>query len=228
MRVLAFGDIHGCLTAFDTLLDWVKPTKEDVVIALGDYVDRGPESRGVIVRLMELREQLNLICLRGNHEKMMVDAYRGGRGEKRDWLSVGGVETLASYSIFPGRGGSLEEVSATHWHFLENDLVNYFESDHFIFVHATVMPGFDLVDQPENALFWEYFPESMRHHSGKMVVCGHSAQRSGLPKVIPGAVCIDTRAFADGWLTCLDVHNARYWQANQQGNKREGQLDYDE
>ncbi|MCE9563735.1 MAG: serine/threonine protein phosphatase [Planctomycetes bacterium] len=228
MRVLAFGDIHGCLAAFDTLLDWVKPTREDVVVTLGDYVDRGPDSRGVLNRLLELRERLNLICLRGNHEKLMVDAYRGGRGEKRDWLSVGGVETLASYSILPGRSGSLEEISAAHWDFIISDLLNYYESDRFIFVHATVLCGFEMEDQPENALFWEFLPDAMRHHSGKMVICGHSAQRSGLPKVIPGAVCIDTRASMGGWLTCLDVNNARYWQADMLGNRREGELEYDE
>ncbi|MBA4187186.1 MAG: serine/threonine protein phosphatase [Planctomycetaceae bacterium] len=228
MRVFAIGDIHGCLAAFDTLLDWVKPTREDVIVTLGDYVDRGPDSRGVIDRLLELREKLNLICLRGNHEKMMLDAYRGGRAEKKMWLSVGGLEALASYGITAGSAGSLDDVPREHWDFLETGLVDYHESNRYIFVHASVLGGFDMPDQPEYALLWEYFPDAMRHHSGKMVVCGHSSQRSGLPKVIPGAVCIDTRAFADGWLTCLDVNEARYWQADQRGNKREGRLDYEE
>jgi serine/threonine protein phosphatase 1 len=61
-----------------------------------------------------------------------------------------------------------------------------------------------------------------------MVVCGHTNQKSGVPKVIPGAVCIDTYAYGGGWLTCLDVANGRYWQADTLGRKREGQLDYDE
>ncbi len=224
MRVLAIGDIHGCLAAFDNLLDWVKPTPADVLITLGDYVDRGPNSRGVIDRLLELHTRLNLICLRGNHEKMMVEAHRGGRAEKRMWLSVGGLEALASY----GSPARLENVPEEHWEFLETGLVDYHESDHFIFVHATVYGGADMHDQPDNALFWDYLPETMRHHSGKMVICGHSSQRSGLPKVIPGAVCIDSRAFATGWLTCLDVNNARYWQADMMGNRREGQLEYEE
>jgi len=228
MRVLAFGDIHGCLAPFDALLDWVKPTHEDVVITLGDYVDRGPDSRGVIDRLIELRERLNLICIRGNHEKMMLDAQRGGRGEKKMWLSVGGVETLASYGITAGTATTLDGIPREHWDFLETGLIDYHESDRFIFVHATVINNLDMSEQPEFVLLWEFLPETMRHHSGKLVVCGHSSQRSGLPKVIPGAVCIDTRVFAGGWLTCLDVNNARYWQADMLGNRREGQLDYEE
>ncbi|MFO0825937.1 MAG: metallophosphoesterase family protein [Gemmataceae bacterium] len=228
MRVLAFGDIHGCLGPLNALLNWVKPTSEDVLITLGDYVDRGPDSRGVVERLMQLRETHNLICLRGNHEQMMLDAYRGGRPEKKTWLSVGGVETLASYSILPGRSGSLEDVPPTHWQFLDAGLLNYYESDRFIFVHATVLPDYDLEDQPEYAILWEFLGDTMQHHSGKTVICGHTSQKSGEPKVVPGAVCIDTWACGRGWLTCLDVHNARYLQADLKGNKREGRLDYEE
>ena len=228
MRVLAIGDIHGCLGPLDALLDWVQPAPEDVLITLGDYVDRGPDSRGVLNRLIELKQRLNLICLRGNHEQMMVEAFRGGRAEKKMWLSVGGVEALASYSILPGRSGSLFEVPRPHWDFLETGLVNYHETEHFIFVHATVLCGFDLEDQPDHALLWEFLPDAMRHRSGKTVICGHTSQRSGEPKVIPGAVCIDTKAHAGGWLTCLDAISGRYWQANLQGERREGRIEYED
>ena len=228
MRVLAIGDVHGCLGPLDDLLNWVKPTPDDLVVTLGDYVDRGPDSRGVIARLIELKQRLNLVCLRGNHEQMMVEAYRGGRSEKKMWLGVGGVQTLGSYGVHPGRSGTLDDIPREHWEFLETGLVDYLERDLFIFVHATVMCGFDMDEQPDNALFWEFLPPAMRHHSGKMVVCGHTNQKSGEPKVIPGAVCIDTNAYGGGWLTCLDVINGRYWQADMLGRKREGQLNYDE
>ena len=228
MRMLAIGDIHGCLGPLDDLLNWVKPTPEDLVVVLGDYVDRGPDSRGVIDRLIELKERLNLVCLRGNHEQMMVEAYRGGRSEKKMWLGVGGVQTLGSYGVFPGRSGTLDEVPRSHWDFLENDLVDYHETERFIFVHATVMCDYDMADQPSNALFWEFLPPAMRHSSGKLVVCGHTNQKSGEVKVVPGAVCIDTNAYAGGWLTCLEVVNGRYWQADMMGRKREGQVNYDE
>jgi serine/threonine protein phosphatase 1 len=223
MRVLAIGDIHGCLGAFDDLLKWVAPTKEDVVITLGDYVDRGPDSRGVLGRLIELKQRLNLICLRGNHEQMMVEAYRGGSSEKKMWSGVGGVQTLGSYGT-PGKSGTLEDIPREHWDFLENDLVDYHESELFIFVHATVWPDLAMDEQSNTALLWEFLPAEMQHFTGKTVICGHTNQKSGEPKVIPGAVCIDTHAYAGGWLTCLDAISGRFWQSDMLGRKREGEL----
>ena len=99
MRLLAVGDIHGCLAAFDDLLNWVLPTPDDVIVALGDFVDRGPNTRGVLDRLIDLRGRLNLICLRGNHEQMMVEARDGGRSEQKMWLGVGGIQALQSYGV---------------------------------------------------------------------------------------------------------------------------------
>jgi serine/threonine protein phosphatase 1 len=227
MRVLAIGDIHGCLGALDDLLQWVAPTRTDLVVALGDYVDRGPDSRGVLDRLLQLRDQLNLVCLRGNHEEMMLDARNGGHAEKKMWLGVGGLQTLGSYGRFPGRSGTLEDIPESHWDFLERDLVNYYETDCNIFVHATVICELPMDEQPGYALFWEFLPETMRHESRKLVICGHTSQKSGQPKVVPGAVCIDTRAYADGWLTCLDVHSGRYWQTDMTGRKREGELNFE-
>jgi len=227
MRVLAIGDIHGCLGAFDDLLNWVKPAPSDVLVTLGDYVDRGPDSRGVLNRLLELKRRLNVVCLRGNHELLMCDAYRGGRPERKMWLSVGGVQTLGSYGITPGRSGTLDDIPTEHWAFLEDGLADYYESELFLFVHATVVRDLAMDEQPDYALFWEFLPEAMRHESRKTVICGHTSQKSGAPKVVPGAVCIDTHAYAGGWLTCLDTGSGRFWQTDMMGRKREGDLDYE-
>ena len=224
MRVLAIGDVHGCLGPLDELLAWVNPAPDDVLVTLGDYVDRGPDTRGVLHRLIELRKSRPVICLRGNHEVMMTDARRGGRGELKNWLSVGGMEALASYGE-PGRTGTLDDVPPDHWHFLENELVDYHESELFIFVHACIYPELPMEEQPDYMLFWEFFPDAMRHHSKKTVICGHSSQKSGEPKVIPGAVCIDTWAHGRGWLTCLDANSGRYWQTDLLGHKREGRVE---
>ncbi len=226
MRMLAFGDLHGCLEPFDALLAWVAPTPDDLVITLGDYVDRGPDSRGVLDRLLQLNQHLNLTCLRGNHEQIMVEAYRGGRAEKKMWLGIGGVQTLGSYGPDPTRVGLLEDIPKEHWDFLGHQLVDSFETERFIFVHATVQCDRPLAEQTCDALLWEFLPDQMQHQSGKLVVCGHSSQRSGLPKVIPGAVCIDTQVYASGWLTCLDVDSGRFWQADMLGRQREGSLQY--
>src|SRR5262245_32481505 len=128
MRTLAIGDIHGCSGPLDDLLAWVAPTRDDLVVTLGDIVDRGPDSRGVLDRLIRLKRELNLVCLRGNHEIMMVAARHGGRGDRNMWLAVGGMQALDSYSAFPGRSGSLGDVPDAHWEFLENELVPYHET----------------------------------------------------------------------------------------------------
>lgn len=228
MRVLAIGDIHGCLAPLNLLLDRVKPTGDDLLVTLGDYVDRGPDSKGVLDRLIELRRHLNLVCLRGNHEQMMADAVRGTRADKKMWLGVGGVETLLSYGLGPGRSETLAAIPREHWEFLDRALVNYHETEHFIFAHATVLPDLAMPDQPDYALLWEFLPDEMRHFSGKTVICGHTNQKSGVPKVVPGAACIDTSAYKNGWLTCLDATSGRYWQADLLGREREGHLDYEE
>lgn len=227
MRVLAIGDIHGCLGPFDDLLEWVAPTSADLVVTLGDYVDRGPDSRGVIDRLLELRDRLNLVCLRGNHDQMMVNACRGGRADLKMWLAVGGVQTLASYGILTGGAATLGAIPPEHREFLQDGLAPYLETERFIFVHATVRGGFDMDEQPDSALYWEFLGDAMRHHSGKTVICGHSSQKSGDPKVVPGAVCIDTFVHGGGWLTCLDAVSGRYWQADNTGRRREGTVNYD-
>src|SRR6266478_1473594 len=108
MRTLAIGDIHGCLQALDRILEMVRPQPDDVVVVLGDYADRGPDSRGVIDRLLELRGHCRLVTLRGNHDQMMLDA-RSGYETQREWLLCGGSKTLASYAS-PGSPGGLDDV----------------------------------------------------------------------------------------------------------------------
>src|SRR5690349_21747156 len=98
MRCLAIGDIHGCARALDALLGAVRPRVGDVVVTLGDYVNRGRDSCGVLMRLVRLHEQGLLVPLMGNHEQMMLEAREGGEKLRR-FLGVGGDRTLASYSV---------------------------------------------------------------------------------------------------------------------------------
>lgn len=225
MRVLAIGDIHGCLAPFNAILDWVKPAADDLVITLGDHVDRGPDTRGVLDRLIELKKSgMKLVCLCGNHEVMMLEARKGGWSELKMWLSVGGTRALASY----GGSGMVRDVAPEHWNFLEYNLLDYYETESHIFVHATVLCDSEMDEQPDYALYWEFLGPAMRHQSGKTVICGHTAQKSGVPKVVPGAICIDTYAHGNGWLTCLDVQTGKYWQTNLRGEKREGRADAEE
>jgi serine/threonine protein phosphatase 1 len=225
MRTLAIGDIHGCSQALRALLDAVKPTPEDEIVTLGDYVDRGPDSYGVIEQLLGLHRTGRLVALLGNHEEMML-AARGGWEAARGWLACGGAESLASYSPL-GDAGKLGDVPDEHWHFLEMVCVAWHETRTHIFVHANAHPEVPLDEQPDYMLRWETISREMSapHCSGKVLVCGHTQQRSGLPLNLGHAVCIDTWAYGKGWLTCLDVTTGRIWQANQAGRVRTLWLD---
>jgi serine/threonine protein phosphatase 1 len=223
MRILAIGDIHGCSRAFDWLIAAVDLQPEDRLVTLGDYVDRGPDSKGVINRLITLHDTRQLVALRGNHEVMMLQAHRNSRLESQ-WLYSGGDTTLASYSV-SGEAGKLADVPDNHWDFLENVCVNWYETDKHLFVHANVDPDIALAFQLEHILLWEPFENPRRHVSGKTLVCGHTIQTSGVPRNLGHAICIDTWAYGKGWLTCLDVISGRVWQANQNADVRMALID---
>src|SRR5206468_1142288 len=104
---------------------WVKPAADDLVVLLGDYVDRGPDTRGVLDRIIELKRQgTKLICLRGNHEVMML-AARLGWDNFKSWLSAGGLQALGSYGSGPIQISPLDVIPRAHWDFLENELTAY-------------------------------------------------------------------------------------------------------
>lgn len=215
MRHLAIGDIHGCFRALDTLLNAVCPTNDDVIVALGDFVDWGPDSCGVLDRLVDLRSRCNLIALRGNHEEMMLRS-RLNPDEHAIWLRVGGDLTLRSYVDEP--------IPELHWDFIEHACRDFYETGSHIFVHGGLSPEVPLAEQPVYMLRWKSFRDVRPHCSGKVVVCGHTTQRSGQPTSLGHSICIDTGVSCGGWLTCLEPTSGAYWQANQAGKCRRGQL----
>jgi serine/threonine protein phosphatase 1 len=218
MRTLAIGDIHGCATALHTLLEAVRPGRDDVLITLGDYVDRGPDSNRVLETLIKLESQTQLKPLIGNHEILFLDAL-ARRIDPEGWLRVGGSETLRSYS--PDHASlSWELVNPAHVEFLTERCLRYFEDEKHLYVHANANAYFSLADQTDDWLFWTRFDDAYPHVSGKMMICGHTAQKSGLPTVKPSALCLDTWAYGQGWLTCLHVESGDLIQANQSGQIR--------
>jgi serine/threonine protein phosphatase 1 len=217
-RHLAIGDIHGCATALSTLIDFIEPDAEDVIVTLGDHIDRGPDSRGVIEIILDLAKSRQIVSLRGNHEIMMLDA-RDSESWLRPWLGYGGEQTLASY------GGTFEDIPAVHLDFLENTLLPHYETDSHFFVHANARADLPLNQQPDSARYWQKFRDPAAHMSGKTMVCGHTPQASGVPVSNDHAICIDTKVYAeDGWLTCLDVDSGTIWQTNEAGEKRSGSI----
>src|SRR4051794_24309460 len=147
MRTLAIGDIHGCLRAFDLLLAEVEPQRGDLVITLGDHVDRGPDSNGVLDRLVELRSRCRLLSLTGNHELMML-AAREDREHFDEWLRCGGQPTLQSYGASDEWETFARGISERHWRFLKDNCVPHYESATHLFVHANAHPDVPLTEQP--------------------------------------------------------------------------------
>jgi serine/threonine protein phosphatase 1 len=217
-RILALGDIHGCNTALDTLLGQLQLTAEDCLVLVGDVVDRGPGTRQVIERLIELRDYCELHFVRGNHEQMLLGVLDGTFTREADWLIHGGREVLECYQ------GSLANMPAEHVDFLRSS-VDYYETSTEVFVHASLEPGVPLVEQHEKWLRWiRYTGRELPLPTGQRVVCGHTPQATLLPARSRGWTCIDTYVYGTGWLTCLDVQTDEFFQADQQGRYRTGQL----
>jgi serine/threonine protein phosphatase 1 len=216
-RTIAIGDIHGCLTALDALIGAIRPSAEDVIVTLGDYIDRGPDSRGVLDRLIELSHRCRLVPLRGNHEEMLFEA-RANAYPLEYFLAVGGDATLGSYG--PGLDFSL--IPDGHIRFLEGCL-DFHETETHIFVHANYFPDIPMAEQNVGVLRWESLRDMTPgpHESGKTVIVGHTAQKSGQILDLGHLVCIDTYCHGGGWLTALDVGTGAMWQANQSGELRQ-------
>ncbi len=216
-RTIAIGDIHGCLLALNAILGAIDPQPEDTIVTLGDYVDRGPDSRGVVERLIALADRCNLVPILGNHDDVLLQArYHGRLGP---FLSMGGLSTLASYGA--SSPPDLTLIPDEHYAFLETCL-DYFETETHIFLHATYLPHLPMSKQPGLALRWESLRECIPdpHHSGKTVIVGHTSQKSGEILDLGHIKCIDTRCYGGGWLTALEVHLGRVWQADRQGRLR--------
>ena len=203
------GDIHGRLELLDKLLARLDLDQErDELVFLGDYIDRGPDSKGVIERLMLLeKEPLGTVFLRGNHEAMLLDYLAGKR--KDLFLFNGGIATLRSYAR-PGQ--DLEEVAPppAHLDFIRR-LKLYYQSGETIFVHAGLRPGIPLEEQDPHDLIWirEEF-HSSGYDWGKTIVFGHTP--FGEPFVRGRLIGLDTGAGYDGRLTCLVLPEREFIQ----------------
>ena len=163
-RTIAIGDIHGCSAALEALLDALRPRPEDIIVTLGDYINRGPDSRGVLDRLIRLKHQCRLIPLLGNHEEMLFEAVAD---TPEYFLGVGGDATLDSY----GPGRDLNLIPDEHDEFLKGCL-DYHETDTHIFVHANYFPDLPMSEQHVGTLRWESLRDMAPgpHDSGKTVV----------------------------------------------------------
>lgn len=215
MRLYAIGDVHGCLDALtevhrDIEADLAaRPVDDWRVIHLGDYVDRGPDSRGVIDFLLGRADEQRMIFLRGNHDQMFVGGMVGDRQLSQVWLNNGGVETLLSYGLdlmdfMEGlrSGNPLQgSVPDAHRAFLDNLQQSVAFGDYY-FVHAGIDPKLPLADQSVEAQLWirdEFLASGAEYEA--VVVHGHTPE----PQVAlaPNRIGIDTGAVYGGALCCL-------------------------
>ncbi len=210
-RLIAIGDIHGCSAALRALVNAIDPRPEDTIVALGDYVDRGHDSRGVLDELIALGDRCRLVPILGNHDEMMLHA-RGGRDDLRFWLQCGGQVAIDSY----GDGSGLNAVPRRHFSFLQSCL-DYYETEHHFFVHANYRPDVPLTGQNTETLRWLSLRDSVpaAHVSGKTAVVGHTPQADLLN--LGHLICLDTNCCDGGWLTALDVTTGALWQADDAG-----------
>jgi serine/threonine protein phosphatase 1 len=231
VRVYAIGDIHGCNGLLRDLhgrisndIDATGQRLRVVVVYLGDFIDRGPDSRDVIEQLLSTPlPNTEAHFLLGNHESALLD-FLADPEAGGNWLGFGGAETAHSYGItlesMPTgrwrqrlRDDLLQKISPEHLHFFRS-LQTRFEIGDYAFVHAGIAPGIPIAQQATDDMLWirEPFLSSNRWH-GKRIVHGHSIVRS--PEIHINRIAVDTGAYATGILSCavLQDEDVRFLSA---------------
>ncbi|WP_225873909.1 metallophosphoesterase family protein [Terrihabitans soli] len=215
--IYVVGDVHGRADLLEIIHRRIDRDTQDskgrvLEVYLGDYIDRGGDSAKTIAKLVKRREQHELVCLRGNHEDMLL-GFLQDPGCLDAWLRLGAGSTLASYGVNVGTLASrsrrqvhtelLANLPQEHADFLET-LPSHYEIGGYFFAHAGVRPSVDLQKQSENDLT-TIRADFLEHTGdfGRIVVHGHTPVVA--PEFRPNRINIDTGAFATGTLTCLKI-----------------------
>ncbi len=217
--IWAIGDVHGQAGLLQKLLDALPREPGDTTVFLGDYIDRGPDSKEVIEIALA---QENSVLLWGNHEDMAAFAL----GEPwpslidydpSDWFQNGGWETCASLNL--SREDAFRRVCPAHLLALFERLETFWRDPQTgaIFVHAGVPPGVRPEDCDAETLLWDR--ENLKRHdpSGRIFVCGHTPQLSGRPLVKSDKICLDTGAAYGGPLSALQWPMRNLYQSHPGG-----------
>ncbi len=218
----AVGDIHGRQDLFHKMLDTINTEATSLgekprIVLLGDYIDRGPNSSGVLASLAELKRQkwCDLVVLLGNHEFFLVNFFMNSQSGK-EWLEYGGLEFLRSYGLRPPR----DRDSAKEWDSLLRQFIRVVPKEHlrvlyeavvsfvagdYLFVHAGVKPGLSIEKQGPDTMLWirdEFL--AAEWPCEYVVVHGHSAKQE--PENLPWRIGVDTGAYATNVLTAVRLH----------------------
>jgi serine/threonine protein phosphatase 1 len=221
VRIYAIGDVHGRADLLAHLLAGIDadiasyPTPQVVEVFLGDYIDRGPQSREVLDILVSRSQRHQMIYLKGNHETCIAD-FLCNPAMLPHWRYLGGFETLVSYGVMPSINPDAQEqkelaaafdraLPDSHRRFLSG-LTRSFECGDYFFAHAGVRPGIPLSRQQEEDLLWIREDFLLYEKGfGKIVIHGHTPVAE--PDIRPNRINIDTGAYATGKLTCLVLQN---------------------
>jgi serine/threonine protein phosphatase 1 len=221
-RLYVIGDIHGRLDLLDQMIAYIEQDArvyggKCLTVTLGDYIDRGPDSRGVLDRLASNPFPGPYVALKGNHEELL-ERFLHDPGSGDHWRNLGGLETLHSFGIpvaplMVGRkyDEAAEQLRASlspqHTKFLASLRTSLTVGQYFM-CHAGVRPGIPLERQREQDLLWirdEFLNSQMDF--GKIVVHGHTPVEE--PESLPNRINIDTGAFITGRLTCVVLEGQR-------------------
>ena len=222
-RLYVIGDIHGRLDLLDRLIDEIDRDAKDLgvnslTVTIGDYIDRGPDSRGVLERLLSNPFPGDYVALKGNHEALL-QTFLENPAVGFQWRRLGGLETLRSFGVPAAAlmvGKNYDQaaeqmraaLSPDHTKLLGSLRLSLTVGRYFL-CHAGVRPGVLLERQKPNDLLWirdEFLNSTMDF--GKIVVHGHTPTLE--PEVMPNRINIDTGAFATGRLTCIVLEGERH------------------
>lgn len=207
-KIFAVGDIHGCLDKLISLMGVIDiDLTKDTLVFIGDYIDRGPDSKEVVDYLIDLGQREDrVVFLKGNHE-LMLENYLSG-ADRLTFLYNGGEATLNSYMK---NGGQVEanHMPAQHLEFFDN-LRLYYETEDYIFVHAGLKADIPLDEQDERDMLWirdEFIYTDFDF--GKRVIFGHTPFRE--PLILDNKIGIDTGAVYGNKLTCVELPAVRFF-----------------
>ena len=217
-KCFAIGDVHGDLDALKNLIKSLDLSKGDKLIFLGDYIDKGPYSKGVMDYLIDLKDHYKCVFILGNHEERMLLALDKGGKFMRNWINHGGKSALKSYDAFKVKDWK-NKIPQSHKDFL-TEMVDAYETPTHVFVHAGWDSTKKIEQQKSLTLRYKFLKASTPDNgSGRTIICGHSSTQSGYPVVKGDIICIDT--IKSGWLTGYDVKKGRYYQAHIDGKTRQ-------
>lgn len=234
VRIYAIGDVHG---RADLLSDLLRRIERDnaaraqasvTTILLGDMIDRGRHS-AALLRTLSSRMPSGLICLRGNHEAVMVDAWKGNRAALRLWFEHGGDATLAGFGATEAElAGTEDERVAALVARVPRSVINWMRAlplthacGDYLFVHAGVRPGVSLARQTREDQLWirDEFLSSERWH-GKRIVHGHTPREQ--VEILPNRIGVDTGAYISGRLSAIGLEGTDSWVVQTEAGQASG------